>query len=169
MRSLAIFAAFVLLGLPVTHVSRAQDSDLPDGDGKDLVENDCSSCHDLGVIVSQRNTKERWSTLVDLMRSRGATGTDEEFQAIVEYLAKYLGKINVNKATAKEIESTLEITANQAEAIVQYRHDHGDFKDWDDLTKVSGIDFKKLADKKDRLMYSDPSDDKTSTPKHTDG
>jgi competence protein ComEA len=103
------------------------------------------------------------------MRSRGATGTDEEFQAIVEYLAKYLGKINVNKATAKEIESTLEITANQAEAIVQYRHDHGDFKDWDDLTKVSGIDFKKLADKKDRLMYSDPSDDKTSTPKHTDG
>lgn len=61
--------------------------------------------------------------------------------------------MNVNKATAKEIETSLELAAREAEAIVKYRQDHGDFKDWDDLVKVPDIDPKKLEGKKDRISF----------------
>ena len=170
---LAILTGVVLVGLSLPQLCRAQDPDLPEGNGKDLVYSDCTSCHDVGTILSQRATKEEWSRTVKTMISRGATVPDQEFQIIVDYLTKYLGKVNVNrvnvnKATAKEIESTLEIKSSEAEAIVQYRHDHGDFKDWDSVTKVDGIDFKKLENKKDRLTYSDGDEHDSDKSKRND-
>jgi len=69
-----------------------QAQDLPDGVGKELVMNVCTQCHDLVRITSKRRTKEEWSDTVDKMAARGAMASDEEFAAIVTYLAKYLGK-----------------------------------------------------------------------------
>jgi cytochrome c5 len=66
--------------------------DLPDGAGKDLVMNVCTVCHELTRITSKKRTKEEWSDTVDKMASRGAKATDEEFDKIVTYLAKYFGK-----------------------------------------------------------------------------
>jgi len=112
-------------------------------------------CHGLDVITSQHATKSGWSTIVDYMVSRGAGGTQEELQMIVEYLAKNFGPalVNVNKATAKEIETTLELTTKEAEAIVKYRQDHGNFKDFAALTKVTDVDAKKLEAKKDSIAF----------------
>ena len=39
-----------------------------------------------------------------------------------------------------DLQTQLELTAKDADAIVKYRTDHGDFKDWDGLAKVPGID-----------------------------
>jgi cytochrome c5 len=66
--------------------------DLPDGAGKDLVMNVCTVCHDATRIISKKRTKEEWSDTVDKMAARGARASDEEFETIVTYLAKYLGK-----------------------------------------------------------------------------
>jgi len=75
----------------------------------------------------------------------------------VDYLAKNFpplpDKVNVNKAAAKDIETGLELTSQEAEMIVKYRTDHGDFKDFDTLAKVPGLDAKKLEAKKDRIVF----------------
>ena len=136
-----------------------QAQDLPAGKGKDLVENTCGSCHGLDVVVAQHATRDGWASIVDYMVSRGATGTPEEITTIVDYLAKNFpavaAKTNVNKATAKDMATQLELTDKDAEAIVKYRTDHGDFKDWDSLAKVPGIDTAKLTAKKDSIAFSD--------------
>ena len=68
--------------------------DLPDGAGKDLVMNVCTVCHDLMRITSKRKTKEEWNDIVDQMATKGAKASDEQFDTIVNYLAKYFGKDN---------------------------------------------------------------------------
>ena len=82
-------ATIVIAFLPAATL-RAQD--LPDGAGKELVMSVCSVCHELGRITSKKRTKEEWSDTVDKMAKNGAKATDEEFDMIVAYLAKYFGK-----------------------------------------------------------------------------
>ena len=150
MTRIALFLSFFLMAM-------AQAQDLPDGKGKELVENSCAACHGLDVVVSQHASKDGWASIVDYMVSRGANGTPEEIQTIVDYLAKNFPplpeKVNVNKATAKDLETGLELTAKEAAAIVKYRADHGDFKDWEGLAKVPDVDAKKLEAKKDRIVF----------------
>lgn len=136
-----------------------QAQDLPAGKGKELVENSCGSCHGLDVVVAQHATKDGWSSIVDYMVSRGASGTPEEIQTIVEYLAKNFpaaaAKTNVNKATSMDLQTQLELTAKDADTIVKYRTDHGNFKDFDSLAKVPGVDASKLTAKKDSIVFAD--------------
>jgi len=68
-----------------------QAQDLPDGAGKDLVMNVCTVCHELTRITSKKKTKDEWNDTVDKMAARGAKASDEEFDAIVNYLAKHFG------------------------------------------------------------------------------
>ena len=69
-----------------------QAQDLPDGVGKELVMRVCTQCHDTARIVSKKKTKDEWNELVDSMAARGAKASDEEFDTIVNYLAKNFGK-----------------------------------------------------------------------------
>jgi competence protein ComEA len=55
-------------------------------------------------------------------------------------------KVDINKATVKELMKVKGLSAAKAKAIVTYRKKHGDFKSVDDLKDVKG--FKKLSDKK---------------------
>jgi competence protein ComEA len=151
-------AALLIPFLAISFVV-AQAQDLPPGKGKELVENTCGSCHGLDVIVAQHATKDGWASIVDYMVSRGATGTPAEIQTIVDYLAKSFpaaaAKTNVNKASSMDLQTQLELTSKDADAIVKYRTDHGDFKDFDGLTKVPGVDTAKLTAKKDSIAFSD--------------
>ena len=154
MNRVALVIPFLAISLAV-----AQAQDLPPGKGKDLVENSCGSCHGLDVVVSQHATRDGWASIVDYMVSRGATGTPEEITTIVDYLAKNFpaaaAKTNINKASSMDLQTQLELTAKDADAIVKYRTDHGDFKDFDGLTKVPGIDTAKLTAKKDNIVFAD--------------
>jgi competence ComEA-like helix-hairpin-helix protein len=151
--------AALLISFLAVSVTLAQAQDLPAGKGKDLVENTCGSCHGLDVVVAQHATKDGWASIVDYMVSRGASGTPEEIATIVDYLAKNFPaaatKTNVNKASSMDLQTQLELSAKDAEAIVKYRTDHGDFKDWDGLAKVPGIDTAKLTAKKDSIVFTD--------------
>jgi len=68
-----------------------QAQDLPDGAGKDVVLKVCTQCHDLTRIITKKRTKDEWNDTVDKMAVRGAKASDEEFETIVNYLAKYFG------------------------------------------------------------------------------
>jgi cytochrome c5 len=71
--------------------AQVQAQDLPDDVGKDLVMKVCTVCHELTRITSKKRTKDEWSDTVDKMAARGAKASDEEFDTIVNYLAKYFG------------------------------------------------------------------------------
>jgi mono/diheme cytochrome c family protein len=129
-----------------------QAQDLPEGKGKDVVEKTCAACHGLDAIVTMHAPKDAWSDVVNDMKSRGAEGSAADFDTIIAYLGKYFGEdVNVNKAAAKDLLS-LDLTADEAAAIVKARPADG-FKTLADLGKVPGIDVKKLEPLKDRIKF----------------
>ena len=83
--------SFALLALAATALPIGAQ-DLPDGPGKDTFAKVCSQCHGLDIIVTLKHTKEEWKSVVDTMASYGASAKDEEFDAIIAYLAKNFGK-----------------------------------------------------------------------------
>lgn len=52
-------------------------------------------------------------------------------------------KVNLNKASARELMKVKGLSAAKARAIVAYRKNHGEFKSTDDLTSVKG--FKRMT------------------------
>jgi glucose dehydrogenase len=62
--------------------------DLPEGTGKDTVIALCTKCHGPSNFSTLRMSRRAWEAEVAGMKDKGATGTDEEFQRVVEYLSK---------------------------------------------------------------------------------
>jgi competence protein ComEA len=129
-------------------------NDLPDGQGKAAFQKICTGCHALESVVRSRNSRERWGEVVDDMVSRGAQGSDDEIDKVIEYLATNFSKrINVNKAGSGELAKGLRISGKDADAIVSYRAEHGVFKELGDLKKVPGLDAKRVDEWKDRVEF----------------
>ena len=132
----------------------ASGQSLPEGPGKQLVEVICSSCHSTERIEDKRWTRPQWQDKVLEMLQEEPDVTQAEREQIVDYLAKsFPARVNVNTAAAKDIETGLELSAENAAAIVRYRERNGVFKTVDDLKKVPGIDAAKIEAKKDRLEF----------------
>jgi competence protein ComEA len=128
---------------------------LPDAPGKETFVMVCSMCHSPNAVIGKQGSKQWWQSKVTEMLQESTDIPDSNVDTIVAYLAKNFPvvKINVNKAAAKDIETGLELTAKESEAIVQYREAKGNFKTLDDLKKVPGLDAVKIESKKDRLEF----------------
>jgi streptogramin lyase/mono/diheme cytochrome c family protein len=66
--------------------------DLPAGDGKDLVAEKCTPCHDVQRILVKRSDRDNWDHIVARMKTRMAAASfpvlsDAETTAVVNYLA----------------------------------------------------------------------------------
>ncbi|WP_284140460.1 MULTISPECIES: helix-hairpin-helix domain-containing protein [unclassified Virgibacillus] len=61
-------------------------------------------------------------------------------------------KLAINRATKEEIEQLNGIGPKKAEAIIQYREEHGQFRKLEDLLEVSGIGEKTLESIKDAIQ-----------------
>jgi competence protein ComEA len=139
-------------GFGIAAFAQAQDT-LPEAPAKKTVETVCGACHEIQTAIGTRRTKAGWNSVIDAMANRGARASDQEFDAIVEYLAKYFGLVNVNKASAKEIEDIAGLSASNAEAIVRYRMENGEFADLESLKKVPGIDAGLIEERKNRIAF----------------
>ncbi|GAA5019347.1 hypothetical protein GCM10023206_33380 [Acinetobacter puyangensis] len=65
-------------------------------------------------------------------------------------------KLNINTATSDEIVAKLEgIGRKKAQAIIDYRNQHGTFKKVDDVLNVKGFGPKTLDKNRDRIQLSD--------------
>ena len=63
---------------------------LPDGKGKDVTNRVCSTCHGVNLFAGERHTKEKWSSIIDTMVSRGLDAPDADLATINDYLATNL-------------------------------------------------------------------------------
>jgi competence protein ComEA len=113
----------------------------------------CSNCHDSERILATRRTRTQWEEIIEKMIDRGAEGTSEDFTTAEEYLLRVSGRVNVNRAQTKDIVSVLSVTQKDADAIVEYRKANGEFKDFDALCKVPGIDTEKLKQGRDAISF----------------
>jgi DNA uptake protein ComE-like DNA-binding protein len=128
---------------------------LPAGDGRDAVATMCVPCHGILSAVAQRKTASGWAASVDDMRNnKGAQGTDELADAVKAYLTKFFLAVDVNKATAKELADAAGFTADEAAAIVAYRDAGNILKSFADVKKIPGLDPKRLAEAKSRIVYA---------------
>ncbi len=128
---------------------------LPEGKGKAQFTRVCGQCHGVAVVIRTVNSADGWAAVVDDMVSRGAQGTQDDFDLVTKYLATNFGpKTNINKASEKELSTALGLSSGDAQAIVHYRETTGAFKDWADLEKVPNIDLKKLASEKNLIDFS---------------
>ncbi len=151
---------FALILILIARVP-AEAQGLPDGPGKAAIEQSCSLCHGLNYITQSSRTASEWRNLVSDMVSRGAPLTLEEFEMVLQYLPTHFGprnaagaaSVNANRATARELETALGISAREAEAIVRYRQQNPAFRTLEDLKKVPGIDAQKIEAGKDRLLF----------------
>lgn len=136
-----------------------QSLQLPDGPGKATTQKVCGACHAAELVIGRQEERETWGAIVEDMVQRGAQGTDDELYDVVDYLSKNFSKtspvikINVNKATAKDLQATLRLSDKQAAAIVHQREEKGAFKSVDELEKVPGIDAAKIEASKNRLAF----------------
>ena len=156
MRSIAVVCvALCCLGIFVVVPTFAAQN-LPDGPGKETFESVCSLCHSPAAPMGKQWTRAQWEAKVIEMLQEEPDVTPAERAAIVEYLTanfKPGGKIYINKIAAKDLQTLLEISPKDADAIVRFREENGFFKAIDDLKKVPGVDYGKIEAKKDRLTF----------------
>jgi competence protein ComEA len=125
----------------------------PEATGKAALLRVCSNCHTAENVIQTLRTRQEWSDVIDQMARFGAEASDQEFEQILTYLATHFSPIKINKATAKDLEATLDIPANVAEAIVAYRLEKGEFKTVDDLKRVPGLESGKIEPRKGRIVF----------------
>lgn len=126
----------------------------PDAPAKPVLLRVCGNCHGPETVVERFKTRVEWSDTIDQMARFGAEATDAEFEQILAYLVKFFSTIRINKATAAELATTLDIPAAVAEAIVSYRTEKGPFNAIEDLKPVPGLDWSKIDDRKARLVFA---------------
>jgi competence ComEA-like helix-hairpin-helix protein len=61
--------------------------------------------------------------------------------------------VPVNKASVDELEAALGLSRAEADTIVRYREQHGNFKSWQDVSSVPGVPPEKIKANQKRLVF----------------
>lgn len=138
-------------------VGLAQTTQLPEGPGKAELTRMCGTCHPAERAASVRLTRAGWQDVMTKMIGLGAKGSDAELEAVLTYLSTNFkgeaGKpLNLNTATSVDLESIAGFLRKESAAWIQYRTKQGPCKALDDLKKVNGVDFKKIEERRERLV-----------------
>ena len=145
-------------GFTVTSMATGYVQDqLPDAPGKDQVVNVCGKCHEPQRVAALRLTREGWEEVVTKMVSLGAKASDDDLKQITDYLAEnFKGEaakpINLNTASSVDLESVAGLLRKEAAAWIAFRTKNGPCKTLEDLKKVPGVPFKKIDERRDRLV-----------------
>jgi competence ComEA-like helix-hairpin-helix protein len=135
---------------------RAAQNVLPDAPGKDVTVKLCATCHAAETVASVRHTPDGWRDVIAKMVAAGAEGTEQELATVHQYLstqfpAETQNALDLNTATAIDLESVAGLLRKEAAAVIAYREKNGPCKKLEDLKKVEGLDYKKIEARKERL------------------
>lgn len=140
--------------LTATTLIAQNDALLPEGKGRESVENACTVCHTPDRIMQQALTADQWRSEVRTMIENGASLNDNEWEPVIAYLTRNFGpKVDINKSSAREIADSLQLTTAEAEAIVAFRSANGPFKEINDVKKIPGFDATRIAGEEKRIIF----------------
>ena len=93
-RAAAVLFVLALLSVPASSQSSATDDDLPDGEGKKLLQAQCTACHELSEVTKFRGyyNRAQWRDIVVTMVEYGADLKKAEIETLTDYLAQHLGR-----------------------------------------------------------------------------
>jgi competence protein ComEA len=66
-------------------------SQLPEGEGRQIVAKTCRLCHDISHVTASRRTAAQWEYVVSMMISLGAPLPEDKKGVVVDYLTKNFG------------------------------------------------------------------------------
>jgi hypothetical protein len=107
-------------------------------------QNVCGACHEADVATTTLRTRQEWTELIEMMVSFGASASEPQLEQIQRYLGRRYGRVNINRAPADELELVLDVPAEVARAIVDYRSTMR-FTSADDLKAIAGLSAEKIA------------------------
>src|ERR1700730_12252762 len=84
-------AAILFWAFPAQSQESMQGRDaiqLPDGEGKEIVQTACAACHSLGNITNSGHSPEEWKTTVAMMLNVGANVPPDKIETVTDYLVK---------------------------------------------------------------------------------
>lgn len=150
--------ALAMAGMFSLVVTAGDEKPQAEDEGAKLLTKVCAGCHKIEMVTSHRGTRDEWRATVEAMVTKGADASDDDFNAVIDYLTKNYGpdskaRFNVNSATAGQIAAFFAIPEAQGASIVNYRSTNGKFKTFQDVLKAPGVDAKKIEAKKDLLTY----------------
>jgi cytochrome c5 len=93
-RAAAVVFLAAFLRTPAATQSSTPNEDLPDGEGKKILESRCTSCHELSEVTKFRGyyNRAQWRDIVVTMVEYGADLKAPEIETLSDYLARHLGK-----------------------------------------------------------------------------
>jgi competence protein ComEA len=157
---LAPLAAALLLSAlfaAVRAVAASQTADQTTAQGPDLareaesVKAVCGKCHTLQMVMDTPKSYDAWHDTVQKMVDRGAKGTDDQYDDIMDYLHRTITTINVNTAELDELEIVLNVSEATAQAIVA-RREARKIAGLAELKSIPGVDGP-TVDSKSRLIF----------------
>ena len=84
-------AIWLVLTIALATLSVAVPQELPEGEGKKILEDRCTGCHSLKPVVSLKQNHGEWRELLVKMVGYGAQLSDKEVDVATEYLTKHFG------------------------------------------------------------------------------
>jgi competence protein ComEA len=111
----------------------------------------CAKCHNLQIVMDTPMSYGAWHDTVQTMMDRGATGTDQQFADVMDYLHRTMTTIDVNTADADELQIVLHVPEATAQAILARRNTQK-FTGLADLKSVPGVNAA-AADAKAKLIF----------------
>jgi quinoprotein glucose dehydrogenase len=84
-------AALLAFALPLASAATLPPTSAANARGPVDVEHLCAQCHSFDVVAQARHTRKQWDAQIESMIAKGAKISDEDFDAIADYLAAHFG------------------------------------------------------------------------------
>ncbi len=88
---LVVFLAMLAMVVLLAPIAGAGPDAAKKLDGKVLFEQKCLKCHKLAKFKEQENSRKEWVLILSRMQRGTCAMTDDELEAIADYLAKAYG------------------------------------------------------------------------------
>jgi hypothetical protein len=147
----ALLSGWLVLAMPIPPArgqQAASEATTPEAAAVKI----CSACHGMQMVTDTPRDYDAWHDTVQKMIDRGARGTPEEFDLVMDFLFQNVTPIDVNHADAETLMAVLHASQANADAIAARRTSRP-FKDLADLkSSVPGLD-KTLLDAKKKMIF----------------
>ena len=112
----------------------------------------CSGCHTMQLVMDTPRDYDAWHDTIQSMIDRGAQGTPDEFDLVMQFLFENMTTVDINHADQQTLATVLHTLPATADSIIA-RRNIKPFKDLSELEDViSGLD-RKLLESKKRMIF----------------